>query len=226
MKKIALIVCVCVVLAASMVNADFPRRGRSCYSPSYSPCYEHVVTPYVAPTITTIIQEPIPTFIFQNLTGYPNLPASVTTPQNQYQAPPQATPPQIGLNDRDIEKIANVVVQKLQGGAMVQQTNMLMPPIVAEENNQQPLVMSQAIANEIGMKCASCHLAGQSVKGGLAIFNTNRQFQPEKHGQPYTEPQRLFERASNGEMPPNSATDVSKRLNQEALAFLRQWSGQ
>jgi len=224
MKKILVLALVGMILAASMTQADFPRRGRSCSSPAFYPCYHE--TPYVAPVVasavTTIIQEPLPVFVFQNYSGFPNMPAAV--PQQQY-TPQAATPPQIGLSDRDVDRIANVVVQRLQGAsAVVQQTNLIMPPVVAAD--EKPMVMSQQIANQIGMACASCHMAGTATKGGLAIFNANRQFEPTKNGQPYDNPLRLFERANEGSMPPTAATDPSKRLNPEALAFLKTWSGQ
>lgn len=225
MTRFALVVsCLIVLFAATMSSADFPRRGRSCVSPSYSPCYhETVAVAAVVPTVT-VVETPLPVFVFQSLSGYSSLPASVTTPQNQYQSPTQAQPPQIGLNDRDIEKIANVVVQRLQGTAMVQQTNLLMPPRLEDEQPQQTAI-SQTQINSIGRACAVCHQSGGTTKSNLAIFDQFGNFDPKKNGQPYQELHRIFERAQEGSMPPSAMSDPSKKLDPDGLAGLAKLTG-
>jgi len=224
MKKIILLTLIGLVLAVSMSQADFPRRSRSCYSPCFTPCYHE--TPYVAPVVssavTTIIQEPLPVFVFQNYSGFPNMPAAV--PQQQY-APQAATPPQIGLSDKDVDRIANVVVQRLQASVGVaQQTNIIMPPVVESEEKNEPLMMTLAQVNDLGAKCSQCHWEGHTTKSGLSLFNQRQQWQPTKAGQPYDDG-RILDRILAREMPPSAQTNPADSPLPDTIAFLKAAAG-
>lgn len=224
MKNLALTASLMIVgLACSTSSADFRCRGRHISAPCFTtPCHEvvHAAT-VVTPTVTTIVQEPLPVFVFQNLQGFPSLPASAT----QFNAPQVAANPSaqsqggLVLSDAQMDRIALMVAQKLSGAAITQNT-LLIPPKI-EDEPVADIKVNQLTINDIGSKCASCHMAGTSVKGGLAIFDANRNLNPTKNGQPYATPERLWQRAEAGEMPPNSGTDLSKRLNPESIAFLK-----
>jgi len=219
-----------LLVACSPGRADFPCRGRRIVAPCFVPtvCHE-VVTPHVvhhAATVT-VVQEPLPVFVFQNLTGFPSMPANVTMPQSQpFQATAQAPAHDHGccLSDAQMDRLASMVAMKLAGTAAINTNTALMIPKIEDDPPQQ-LQMSQAIVNDIGNKCASCHMAGQSTKGGLALFDAQRNFNPTKGGQPYATPERLWQKAQSGEMPPAAGTDPTKRLNPETIAFLRSATG-
>lgn len=204
-------------------QADFRCRGRRIVSPCFTPvCHEvvHHEAAIIAPTVTTIIQQPLPVFVFQNLQGYPALPASATIPQQpQQNFQAQPAPPGLALTDAQMDRIASLVAAKLAGGMVAQNTAIQASPPVLEE--EQSLEMSQEIVNDIGAKCSSCHMTGTATKGGLAIFDKDRNFNPTKNGMPYASPEQLWMRAQAGEMPPAATTDPSKRLNASTIAFLK-----
>jgi len=229
MKKVILLALAGSILFASMsqTKADFPRRGRSCsapcFTPSYTPCHE---TAYVAPVVaTSVTLVEVPTFVFSNLGNYPSIPEVFRTPQQTYQPPIQAQPPQIGLSDKDVDRIANVVVQRLQASVGVAQSVNLLGPPAIEESQQQPMAATQNQINSIGRTCFSCHATGGTTKGGLAIFDQFGNWNPMKGGQPYATPERIYERAADFSMPPTAMSDASKRLDADGLAGLAKLTG-
>lgn len=235
MKRIAVVVLslLTLALACSSSNADFRCRGRHISAPCFTPtvCHEvvhHEVAAVVAPTTTIIVQEPLPVFFFQNFQGNPYMPASVTTPPTQppaFQAQAQAPQRQEGLvlSDQQMDRLANIIIAKMGGGAAVTQNTLIAPPLLAEDEK---ISMSQQVVNDIGAKCAKCHMTGTATKGGLAIFDADRNFNPTKGGVAYATPERLWQRAHEGTMPPAATTDPGQRLNPESIAFLRQAIGQ
>lgn len=229
-----------VVMALAIIGlcctesaADFRCRGRRIIAPVFhhAPCHE--VVHHAAAVVPAVAVVPQPVFIFQNLQGFPGLPQSAYTPQQSYQPPAsfqvpqgfQGTQPGLQLSDAQLDRIATLLHAKLTGGAVAQNTLLQAPPALADDTPVQPaagaLVMSQAIVNDIGAKCSACHMDGTKTSGGLSLFDKDRNFNPTKGGIAYASPERLWQRAQEGSMPPSAATDPSKRLNPESIAFLR-----
>lgn len=224
MKRIVIALAICVICLASTANADFPRR-RSCGNVVvHNACHEVAVVHEavaVVPTVAAVV--PTTTFVFQYLGGYPMQGApAFQSPAQPFaapqQSPPQSPPQVAGLSDQQLDKIANLVVAKLQGSTVAQNTMIQSPPVVADQ--------AHSIVSEIQNKCASCHQVGIKTSGGLAIFDAAGQLNPLKNGTAYADHGRLWQRAQSREMPPSAMSDQSKALSAEAIAFLRQASGQ
>jgi hypothetical protein len=223
MKRLLLSL-VIIASLATIALADPPcgRRSfysNSCYTPTYTPT---VVTPAV------IVQEAVPTFLFQTVQNYAGLPPAVTgqppisSPPAFSMAPqtPQNAPGgEIMLSDRQLDRLADLILKKSQVAVV---TNIMAPPELGEDK----VNPSQLALNQIGGKCYSCHTAGVQTKGGLAIFDEKYQFNPTQDGKPYANLARLYERAAEGSMPPAAKTDPGKKLEADGLALLRQLAGQ
>jgi len=191
-----------------------------------------VVVP-VIPTVTTVIQQAIPTFLFSYngpspfpLTNY----GQQQDPQQSFQMPQQApTVPQVGslsLNDTQMAKLADMVVQRLQSNVAASQVALVAPPQLAQDEpvQRQPSQMTQAIANDFGAKCSRCHMEGTAAKGSLTLFDANHMWAPKKSGIEYNDYAKIYQRIAEGSMPPTAIANQNDRSTPESIEWARSMS--
>lgn len=174
--------------------------------------------------------------------GFPGVavaPAGPPPATNQFAA--QARPNEVCLSAECMDQLATVLAAKIAGvqapagppaGAMEEPKAgpSEQPPAQAQKDD---VGLSQAIVDDFGAKCYQCHSAvavdrqggarvGGVKKGGLAIFDENKQFNPTKNGQPLDRAgwAKFHERSTDGSMPASGAENPSP-LTPEATAFSR-----